>query len=252
MTGGEGNSKRLIAVLSDIHANARALRAGISSARDLGVDEIVFLGDLFTYGVDVTETLDLVLGEVDSGAILLTGNHDRLYLDMQAGIPDYYDTLSPWIRESVDVTLGQLGGGQLASLPWIDECVRESVLLSHANPFGPGDWTYLDHETEKIRARSTLAERGHAGGVFGHTHRALIECGVETPWLANPGSVGQPRGGLAASTFLLLDLSHEQARGQIVPIEYDVAGHVRALWDSAMSEPTRRRLCSFFSREASS
>ncbi|MDP3278775.1 MAG: metallophosphoesterase, partial [Deltaproteobacteria bacterium] len=64
-------------VLSDLHANGRALRAALAHARDHGFDRMVILGDLLTYGIDQDEVLDIVqdLAENCQAKVVL-GNHD--------------------------------------------------------------------------------------------------------------------------------------------------------------------------------
>jgi len=61
-----------IAVLGDVHGNARALRAALAQAHKGPFDRMVFLGDLLTYGHDVDEVLDLVAEaqEKDSATLL--------------------------------------------------------------------------------------------------------------------------------------------------------------------------------------
>ena len=71
-----------IAVLSDIHSVSSALDAALDDARAEGFDVLLILGDLLTYGVNPAETLELVHEAVArDGAILISGNHDQMYLD---------------------------------------------------------------------------------------------------------------------------------------------------------------------------
>ena len=233
------------AILSDIHANARAFRSALEIARSVGYDRLIILGDLLSYGCDIRETLDLVHLEINNGAYLVEGNHDRMYLDLLSGDSKYYNSLPDWLRESVDFTLEELDPDSFFSLPWQEELGLGNALLAHANPFGFGDWTYLNTSEQRNRARDTLMNRGFQIGVFGHTHRAYVDPPGVFPWLANPGSIGQPRGTGAAS-LLLLDLGASAPESNLINVPYDVAGQKGALWDSSMSEPTRVRLCSYF------
>ena len=147
--------------MTDIHANARALRAALELAREGGMDKLIVLGDLLTYGLDVGETLDLVEeAQERHGAVLLVGNHDQLYFDLAAGRFDYYSGLPAWLRESVDHTMRLLDVSRLASLRWAQEIVLGDVLFAHANPYPFGDWSYIntDADAEKGKRQPSASE----------------------------------------------------------------------------------------------
>ncbi len=236
-----------VAVLGDIHGNARALRAALDQARRGPMDHLVLLGDLLTYGHDVAETLALVSdAQARHDAILLKGNHDQLYLDLDRGDHAYVDKLPAWIRDSVDLTRARLDVNELHGLDWREEHILDGVLFSHANPFGTGDWTYLNHPPELEEARVALAQRGLRAGVFGHTHRPYWGGGA--PIVGNAGSVGQPRDSRAESVLLRLVLSPEAVTASFEPIAYDVQAHVATLEACGLGESTIARLAGFFAR----
>jgi predicted phosphodiesterase len=257
-------------ILSDLHANGRALRAAIARADELGYDRMVILGDLLTYGIDQDEVLDLVAELVERrGASVLLGNHDQLYLDLAAGDRRYYDTLPAWLRETVDRTLERLDIVAFRQrFRWL-KCAQEGPwLLAHANPWAYGDWRYLYTPEDALRAAETLRARGFSGGVFGHTHRrhalrfahdSMSADGaesLESPWtvresdahtiVVNPGSIGQPRHKDCRSTFLRLERANGQSVGAMISVDYDVTAHVRALREASFAEATRDKLCRFF------
>lgn len=235
-----------VAVLSDLHSNARALRAALDRIHALGVDRVVVNGDLLTYGLDHRETLDLVDDELARGAVLTLGNHDQMYLDLADGNRAYADALPGWLRETAAETFAAIDPARLRALPWQHEVAIGPVLIAHANPFAPRDWTYLNTPGEVARAEATLLERGHRLGVFGHTHRARVQRGKAT--VCNAGSIGQPRNAERASTFLLVTIPDDDGPigASVEPVSYDVDAHVRALRASRLSEATRTRLCAFF------
>jgi len=235
-----------VAVISDIHANSLALKACLVQVKALKVDQLVILGDLLTYGVDVNETIDLVCAEVDNGAVAVMGNHDKMYLGLAGGQADYYDKLPDWLRESVALTYEKLNLNQFEHIPWQQEYERGKVLMAHANPFGSGDWTYLNSEHEISRARTTLELRGFDVGVFGHTHRAFLDSNGTKPWLANPGSLGQPRSPEKESTFLTIELEGSNHSGEIHQIGYREEDHVLSLLRSELSESTKQKLVGYF------
>jgi predicted phosphodiesterase len=261
-----GEAKSFI-VLSDIHANAGALRRGLAIADEHPESQLVLLGDLLTYGCDIQEVIDLVAdAQSRRGAWLFRGNHDQLYFDLAQDKRAYYERLSDWIRESADYTMERLDVALFRDgLTWRDETVTDGLLFSHANPFGRGDWRYLNTKEEHAAAADKLQARGLRGGVFGHTHRAKVitrshgtmrerdtgktismardEAAVV---IANPGSLGQPRGATHASTLMRIAWSDASASFDCVPVDYDIAAHLRALERAPFSRGTKARLASYF------
>src|SRR3989304_2966246 len=160
-------------VLSDLHANARALRAALALVYNEPFDHLVILGDLLTYGCEIDEVIEMV-GDAQRShrAALIVGNHDQLYFDLARGVRDYYATLPDWLRETVDHTFERLDIRALRDgLSWSLEHAAGDILFSHANPYEPADWSYLNSDADHLRAATRLTERGYRVGVFGHTHR---------------------------------------------------------------------------------
>jgi predicted phosphodiesterase len=264
-----------IGFVGDVHANARALKAALRVFHARSLDQLVFMGDLLSYGVDVSEVLDLVAEEVAAGAVLVLGNHDRLYLDLLAGEQSYYQGLPDWIRESVDFTLKRLDPALLRSLPFVHEHVQDDLLVAHANPFGTDSrgvpsWRYVRMAQDHEDAGMALRKRGLRMGVFGHTHRArVVECpsavglaeertelrqwrpyGPRDTLIINVGSVGQPRNVTATSTVGFLTRRNTRMGPEtdvvIEPLEYDVQGHLDALRQAPLGTRTISSLTAFF------
>lgn len=256
---------REFAVLSDIHGNALALEAALTRIRNASIDRVVILGDLFTYGCNPLEVIDL-LESADRDLMMISGNHDEMY---PSGGDAYLAGLPDFIRESVRWTRGVLQGRRIA-LDLAPELEAGPILFAHANPFGFGDWTYMNGGPAIAEAAGTLQARGKRAGVFGHTHRARISIvtadGVveehdpaatsiafDAPFRAaviNAGSVGQPRG--TGASMLIARASEQGLECRVEELEYDVDAHVRAILTSEMSALTRKRLADFFRREPTS
>ena len=60
-----------LALLSDIHANLRALQACLDLARAAGATDYAVLGDLVGYGAEPAEVVDTVMGLAREGGRLL-------------------------------------------------------------------------------------------------------------------------------------------------------------------------------------
>ncbi|MGH8542179.1 MAG: metallophosphoesterase family protein [Gammaproteobacteria bacterium] len=264
-----------VAVISDVHGNARAYAAALALARRRGFDRLVILGDLLTYGCDPAPVLELTREAIErDGALLIKGNHDQIYADLARGELSYYSMLPDWLRETVDWTAEAIVGADLeAMFVWLDRWEWDDALFAHANPFAYGDWTYLNGAAAFARASRALVDARRSFGVFGHTHRPKIvevdESGESRvvsslgegalaivhrrdrngclATLVDPGSIGQPRSREKASTMLFLTRGTAELEIELLPVSYDVAAHKRAILGTALSETTKAKLLGFFS-----
>jgi len=239
-----------IAVISDVHSTAAPFRIALEEAREEGFDQLVLLGDLFTYGIDPGECLDLALEAIDrDGACLVGGNHEQLYIDLRDQRSGYVDRLPEWIRESVEWTWRELGEAWPAGLEWVQEWTSGPLLMAHANPFGYGDWTYLADEKRLRRAAETLRDRGFCWGVFGHLHRPQFfrnRDGVEVHVV---NSVGQPRSGPTAEpSWTMIELCGSKLTIEDRRVDLNISA-VRSRIHAAagLSTTTKSMLCRFYS-----
>ena len=68
------------AIMSDVHANPKALETALSDARAAGCDKFILLGDVTGYGYDPKKTLELVRANFD---VVLMGNHDSACVGLE-------------------------------------------------------------------------------------------------------------------------------------------------------------------------
>ncbi len=258
-----------VAVLGDVHANATALTAALAAVDAAGYDRLVFLGDLLTYGVDVQETMEIIHSRVGDGrSIVLLGNHDAIYRDILSGRESSYAAgLPAWIRESVGWTVDRLQGGHWHELQFAQDVTIAGTFFSHANPFGPEQWMYLNSADEHFHAALQLRERGVSVGVFGHTHRikwyslmgdsgafrAHFSGSVDdgAVHILNAGAIGQPRDLSEVSPSILwLDIDADAGTARSFErqmFEYDVGSHLQNIQRSGLSKVTAARIADFFS-----
>jgi predicted phosphodiesterase len=237
-----------IAFLSDIHSAAAHFRDALEAARAEGFDRLVILGDLLTYGPEPAQSLEIAQEAVDrDGAVVITGNHDVLYLG-GPGAASYAASLPGWIRESVDWTCSQLTDlSSMAALPWQQDWQAGDLYVSHANPFGFGDWTYLRDERSLQAALESLESKTARWGVFGHVHRFQKLLSADgNGAVVTVGSLGQPR-----------DKAERRSQWAIVRTgpafeveqRYLAKGWdcvVRGIQATSMSDATKERLCQFY------
>lgn len=216
-----------IAVLSDIHANLRALDAVLEAAGP--VDQVWHLGDVVGYGPEPDAVVDRLR---DIGAVGVRGNHDAA-----ACGGSEIEWFNPDARRAMEWTRGAIAPSTIQWLAGLPE--RRSIEgceLVHGSPREPL-WEYV---TSVPVARANLAALEAPVGLHGHTHIpvAFVEqdgrVDVVGPVrgsrlelrgrkaLVNPGSVGQPRDGDPDASFLILD----PAAGAMTwhRVAYDVEG----------------------------
>ena len=237
-----------IAVISDIHSAYAPFEQALTDAKAAGFDQLILLGDLFTYGIDPRPCAELAANAISQdGALLIGGNHDQLYVDLENGESSYFDRLPDWIGESVTWTWSQLGKHWPDNLPILEEWHYGPLLLAHANPFGYGDWTYMSGDTEMARAASVCAQRGFRYGVFGHLHRSrhFVDSFAEIHVV---GSVGQPRASEDREPqWAMLEYLNEKLTLVRHNIAFDAPAHCAKIQRHPdLSPGTKNRLCGFF------
>jgi predicted phosphodiesterase len=218
-----------VAVISDIHANWRALEAVLASVEAEAPDEVWCLGDVVGYGPRPNRCCREV---ADVASVSLAGNHDLGVL----GTIDISE-FSPDAAAAAEWTRAVLDGAARSYLEGLAPVARVAgAELFHGSPADPV-WEYVLSEEAVVEALVRTSEPlvlvGHshvpiAVSLAGHelagglaTEGTEVELGAGR-WLLNPGSVGQPRDGDPRAAFLLLDF--DAGRGWFRRVDYEVEG----------------------------
>ena len=144
----------------------------------------------------------------------------------------------------------------------------DGIFFSHANPFGVGNWNYLDNIQSYYKAAMFINDMGYNSGIFGHTHRSKYfqynlnttkgnfiktrELTVSKPdviRIINPGSIGQSRDKETKDIFFLsltFDKTTTLWNINFDTIYYNVNEHIKKIINSGMSDQTKKKLISFF------
>lgn len=238
-----------IAVISDVHGNLYALEAVLAEIDRERPDAIWCLGDTVGYGPRPNECCSLVRERAD---LVLIGNHDLVALgsaevDVEEFNPEAA-AASLWTAEQ----LSEESRHFLESL--VPSAETDGVQLFHGSPRDPV-WEYVLSEGAALDAleltTASLVLVGHSHVAIAlRLHEEHLEGGVapdgfkaqldEGRWLLNPGSVGQPRDGNPASSFLELDLASKQARFRRVP--YPVARTQEEILERGLPDSLAERL----------
>ncbi|HET6820179.1 MAG TPA: metallophosphoesterase family protein [Candidatus Limnocylindria bacterium] len=234
-----------LAVLSDIHANLAALDAVRDDLPE--VEEVWVLGDIVGYGPQPNEVIARLQ---EMGARSVMGNHDGAAIgqvDIGWFNPDAARAIR-WTAEVVDDN----ARAYLAALP---EVRREGELTAvHGSPRDP-TWEYI---TDSEVAGANLASFDTRLCLNGHTHVPIIfraddgevravaanpgaPISVEAGRaLVNPGSVGQPRDGNPAASYLVIDT--EARTAEFRRVGYDVSATQRAMREVELPPRLAERL----------
>lgn len=245
-----------LALLSDLHANARALEACLTHAQAQGANQWALLGDLVGYGPEPEAVVAQCQRMAEAGATVLRGNHDAMAVTPPVPASRQGEFTARWTHER----LSEADRQWLASLPLT---VRlESVMVVHASVNEPEQWRYVEDEGSAARSLQAATDR-HPEVRFvmgGHVHHQTLYYrgqggqlmrftpvpGVPIPvpahrrWIATVGSVGQPRDGDTRAGYALLDLDRHQLTFWRVRYDHVAAAHaVRA---AGLDEALARRL----------
>jgi diadenosine tetraphosphatase ApaH/serine/threonine PP2A family protein phosphatase len=234
-----------LAVLSDIHANLAALDAVRGDLPD--VDEVWVLGDIVGYGPQPNEVIAALQA---MGARSVMGNHDGASIgqvDVSWFNPDAARAIA-WTTDAVDDN----ARAYLATLPQVRR--EGEVTAVHGSPRDP-TWEYI---TGPEVAGANLASFETRLCLHGHTHVPIVfradDGGVQVVpalpgspvsvragrQLVNPGSVGQPRDGNPAASYLVMEI--ESGIAEFRRVNYDIALTQRLMHDAGLPPRLAERL----------
>lgn len=217
-----------LALLSDVHGNAWALRAVLDDAARLEPDAHLVLGDLVADGPAPAETLDLLRDLF--GATFVQGNTDR-YLANLSAIESWRAEISAKLAvwEWAAARIGEQGRRFLGELPHSAHTHTPSGRLLAVHGLPGDDEGWVDPERPE-----TLDTHGGAALLVGHSHEPYV---VHTPGgiVVNPGSVGlSPITGWRASWALVDALPGGHLRVRHRQVEWDTPAYIRACHTNGM------------------
>jgi putative phosphoesterase len=213
-----------IALLSDAHGNAVGLRLCLEAARELGADEVHFLGDAIGYMPEAAEVLELLH---QSGALCVLGNHEAMLIGK---VPRDASREPAYRHEEARRRLGSAGIATITGWPEgrLFGCGDRRVLLVHGSPQDPLEGRlYPDTATDWI---GTVAADLVA---VAHTHHPFVRRQAGRI-LVNVGSCGMPRDEGNALAFAIYDAAAHDAR--IYRIRIDTEALLRQWSDGAVHE----------------
>lgn len=203
-----------IAIISDVHGNLEALQAVWGDLTGRGAAEVYCLGDSIGYGPDPDAVVSFLRGQ---GVPSVMGNHELGLAD-----PAYLDWFNPPARKSLLRSKELLSTESLAYIAQLPHVlIKHGCRLVHGLP--PESVTTYLFEAADGRLAAEMAAVAEEICFVGHTHELglvrVAEADVkhirlkretrllepEARWIANIGSVGQPRDGDLSAKYALYD-----------------------------------------------
>lgn len=201
------------AIISDVHANASALRTVLADIAGRGISRIVCLGDTVGYGPDPLECVDLVR---EHCAWALMGNHDYSVLYEPTNFNPVAEAAAFWTRAQFDLEPDATKRAQrydfLNHLKLrVVECIGESgamplpasaapgsaegsglipLLAVHGSPRKPiNEYIFAEDATNAPDKLAGLFDRVERVCVVGHTHVPGVF--TDEPDFYPPGELGE-------------------------------------------------------------
>jgi predicted phosphodiesterase len=238
-------------VVSDLHANAEALKSVLGRVRRKKFDSVICLGDFVGYGAQPNQILD-TMRTIRGRKAYVRGNHDRVAagLDDASGFNHAAKAAALWTRDRLsapnrrflrDLTVGPL--------------LYRGVMLCHGSPYDEDEYVFNVHHAAQV-----LSLFDAPFILFGHTHLpsvfsvdaemnvtgfavredATIKLDRDKRYLINPGSVGQPRDRNPDASFLILDTDKRTV--QFFRVAYDVERTQQSILKAGLPDILAHRL----------
>jgi putative phosphoesterase len=179
-----------IAILTDIHGNAPALRAALAAIDAAGgVDQIHVLGDMVSIGPDINDVLDLLFARPNLDMIL--GNHEAYVLALFLGRTLALKGEELEHQQWMAARLSPAHADRLEALPTNRTVTYEGqqLLLTHyhSDPVKGLASVEWNPTVESLEAR--YAGTPYDAVCFGHHHPLHLFRSARRLYL-NPGSLG--------------------------------------------------------------
>jgi predicted phosphodiesterase len=226
-----GEARVRALVVSDLHANAEALRAVMKRMNRKKYEVVVCLGDFVGYGAQPNHVLD-AMRTMKGRKVYIRGNHDRVAsgLDDANGFNQAAKAAALWTRDHLSAPNRRFLRGLT-----VGPVMHHGVMLCHGSPYDEDEYVFNVHHAAQI-----LALFDAPIILYGHTHlpavfsidaeqnvrgfavreEATVKLDPKQRYLINPGSVGQPRDRNPAAACLILDTDKRTV--QFLRVDYDV------------------------------
>jgi len=221
-----------VAIFSDIHGNAPALRAALADAIGRGATQLYNLGDSVGEAPFPNETIGLL---IQYGVISIRGNFDRNVIAFEERIEHVRRRKHPARVAAIEFTAAEItpeNRRYLAQLPPRRQVSVGvvSLLLCHGSPRRDNEAVFANTPAERLAEYASMTD-AHVIAV-GHTHLPFVRQAAGRLFV-NPGSTGRPARDPRAC-YAMLHVSsdgpgHAHVRAEIIRVVYPIAEVVEAI-----------------------
>ena len=248
------------AIMSDVHANPKALETALADARRLGCEKFILLGDVTGYGYDPKATLEIVRRNFD---VVLMGNHDSACVELEPEWEVRMNNNYDFDRKAREL-LSEEERAWLRGRAYQHE--EAGFICAHGDFTQPKMWNYIIYEDA---AERNFRFRDEQLMFCGHTHHAAIweltgkgvchpklehrfwqpaakaesisfKLNPASRYIVNVGSVGYPRNDLCGA-YGIFDA--DARRMTIRRLPFDFKSYITEMLDRKLDLP--RWLCQF-------
>lgn len=224
-----------IAIISDIHGNLEAFLNIVDKIETLGVDQVICLGDVVGYGASPNECCEICQKLCDK---VIMGNHDAAVVNLLS--TNHFNPIAQKAVEWTKNILTQENRDYLQNLSKI--FIQQKAVYIHGSLMDPYNYIYGTPEAQDNIEILKQNYKNQSRSFFGHTHYKVLyeeEKDIFFPesekeyilkadkiYLANPGSIGQPRGGMTTeASFCLYDDQEETLIFYEIPYNIEKAAN---------------------------
>ena len=229
------------AIISDVHANAAALRAVLVDAQDLNAEKVICLGDVLGYGPDPVPALEEIYSRVH---VCLAGNHDDAVCGRRT-TEDFNDFAAAAVaRQRKSLTAEAMAW--LRQLPYT--YATSDFACAHGDFSDPESFCYIQDPEDALPSFEGRAEQLL---FVGHTHKpgVIVLKGDEEllaydpmdfrleegqRYVVNVGSVGYPRSGFCRSYYCIYDDAARTVYFRSLP--FDLEGYREKMGGKGLDE----------------
>ena len=248
------------AIMSDVHANPKALETALADARRLGCGKFILLGDVTGYGYDPKATLKIVRRNFD---VVLMGNHDSACVELEPEWEVRMNNNYDFDRKAREL-LSEEERAWLRGRAYQHE--EAGFICAHGDFTQPKMWNYIIYEDA---AERNFRFRDEQLMFCGHTHHAAIweltgkgvchpklehrfwqpaakaesisfKLNPASRYIVNVGSVGYPRNDLCGA-YGIFDAAARRMTIRRLP--FDFKSYITEMLDRKLDLP--RWLCQF-------
>ncbi|UTR14680.1 metallophosphatase family protein [Salipaludibacillus sp. LMS25] len=229
-----------LALISDIHGNAEALKSVINDLSTVGATNVAVLGDLAFRGPQPKECLNLVR---ELQGKVIKGNADEWIVrgikkgEVPAQALNMMQTEQAWAKEHL--TEDDLD--YLSKLPETLEIPlsnQEQLYACHATPNSLFDILSNEADNESFSI-FTEANNRATYYAYGHIHLPFLRA-FSKKKIINTGSVGLPFDGDVRASYIVLDSTHHDINIQFRRVSYDVEKACHALDETNYPEAAKK------------